>query len=247
MPWRFSRSPYRVLVSEIMLQQTGINRVRAKYSPFLRAFPSFRKLARAGVADVLAAWKGLGYNRRALALLATAHIISETHGGRLPRSLAELEALPGIGRATASAVLVYAFNMPLPFIETNVRRVYLHFFFPDESGVPDNRILPLVDLTMDRKNPREWFYALMDYGAMLASAGQNANRQSARYRKQPAFEGSKRQLRGRILEAMLSLGSGTRADIMKALGIRDGRLDECLRALVDEGFLYASRGRFFFK
>ncbi len=180
MPWRFSPSPYRVLVSEIMLQQTGISRVMAKYGAFLRAFPSLRRLAQASVADVLAAWKGLGYNRRALALLKTARIICENHRGRVPRSLDELVALPGIGQATASAVLVYAFNMPVAFIETNVRRVFLHFFFPGETQVSDARILPLVESTMDRENPREWFYALMDYGTMLAAAGENANTRSAR-------------------------------------------------------------------
>jgi A/G-specific adenine glycosylase len=247
MPWRFSRSPYKVLVSEIMLQQTGINRVMAKYGPFLRTFPTIRHLAQARVAEVLHAWKGLGYNRRALALLSIAGIVCQDHGGRLPRNLADLLMLPGIGRATASALLVYAFNMPVAFVETNVRRVYLHYFFPGETGVTDARILPLVEATMDRVNPREWFYALMDYGTMLAETGENANTRSARYRKQAAFEGSVRQMRGKVLEVMLALGSGTRLDIVKALGGPDRRLDGALQQLVKEGFLHSSRGRFSFR
>ncbi len=247
MPWRFTRSPYRVLVSELMLQQTGIARVMTKYGAFLKSFPTMQKLAQAGVAEVLAAWKGLGYNRRALALLRTAGIICREHGGRLPRTLAELEALPGIGHATAAAVLVYAFNLPIAFIETNVRRVYLHFYFPGQIAVTDSRIMPLVESTMDRGNPREWFYALMDYGAMLAAKDRDANKRSARYRKQPAFEGSVRQLRGRILEAILSLRSATKAQIARALGNADARLDAALDQLVREGFLQASRGRFSFR
>ena len=230
MPWRFSRSPYRVLVSEFMLQQTGINRVMAKYGPFLRAFPSLRSLA-----------------GRALALLSTAGIICEKHCGRVPRALPDLMALPGIGRATASAVLVYSFNMPIAFIETNVRRVYLHFFFSGEIGVSDAFMLPLVESTMDRENPREWFYALMDYGTMLAAAGENANTRSARYRKQSTFEGSVRQMRGKVIEVMLTLKSATKADIVKALGGPDDRLEAALSQLVREGFLQASRGRFSFR
>ena len=247
MPWRFSRSPYRVLVSEFMLQQTGIARVMGKYGPFLKAFPTMQTLAEARVANVLAAWKGLGYNRRALALLRTAGIICTEHGGRLPRSLAALQALPGIGHATAAAVLVYAFNMPIAFIETNVRRVYLHFYFPGATSASDADIMPLVESTIDRSNPREWFYALMDFGTMLATEDRSGNARSARYRKQPAFEGSVRQLRGRILEVMLALQSGTRAQIVKALGSADERLDAALGELVKEGFLQASRGRFSFR
>jgi A/G-specific adenine glycosylase len=247
MPWRFSRSPYKVLVSEIMLQQTGINRVMTRYGSFLRAFPTVQSLARARVAEVLAAWKGLGYNRRALALLEAARIICARHGGRVPRTFPELLALPGIGKATAAAVLVYSFNMPVAFIETNVRRVFLHFYFPHEAGVHDARILPHVESTMERDNPREWFYALMDYGTMLAAAGENVNARSAAYRKQSKFEGSVRQMRGKLLEVMLALGSATKTDIVRSLGGPDQRLEAALSQLVREGFLHASRGRFSFR
>jgi A/G-specific adenine glycosylase len=235
-----------------MLQQTGISRVTGHYLRFLRLFPSFRSLARATVAEVLAAWKGLGYNRRALALRESARLVVAGHGGRLPRTLDGLMALPGVGRATAGAVLVYAFDLPVPFVETNVRRVFLHFYFPRTRGVADDRILPLVERTMDRRHPREWFYALMDYGTMLARVGENANRRSSGYTRQAAFEGSRRQLRGRVLEVMLRLGPATAAGIRREVTRKgwdgdDPRLGAVLESLAAEGFLQKSRERFSLK
>jgi A/G-specific adenine glycosylase len=247
MPWRTNRSPYRVFVSEIMLQQTGIARVQAQYAGFLRRFPSFRALAKGRVEDVLAAWKGLGYNRRALALRQSALIISSAHGGRLPRTVESLVQLPGVGPATASAILVYAFDMPVAFIETNVRRVFLHCFFPEEDGVPDSRILPLVEETMDRLRPREWFYALMDYGAMLSKGMPNPNRRSAHYKRQSAFEGSVRQMRGMVLKALLTLKRATQSQIAEAIGTDDDRLPEALQQLVAEGFLSLRKGLYYFR
>ena len=247
MPWRQTRVPYRVLVSEVMLQQTSVERVRTKYTRFLRAFPGFRALAAASVEEVLAAWKGLGYNRRALALREAARIIWNTYHGRMPRTVGMLTDLPGIGQATASAVLAYSFNLPVPFIETNIRRVYLHFFFPAGRNVTDARLMPLVDGTLDRDNPREWFYALMDYGAMLGKSTKNPNVRSSRYRKQAAFEGSARQLRGRVLAAILEHGPATEAQIAGAIGGKDERLGKVMAQLVSEGFLLRKGRRYSFK
>jgi len=257
MPWRGSRSPYRVFVSEIMLQQTSVPMVTPRYRAFMKSFPSFKALAAASVQDVLTAWKGLGYNRRALALLQSARIVTSVHHGRLPRTVEALVRLPGVGPATAAAVIVYAFNQPVPFIETNVRRVFIHFFFPGETAVTDARIRPLVERTMDHENPREWFYALMDYGTFLASqskraarsvrgAAPDALRRSSRYRRQGAFDGSHRQLRGRILRVMLEKGRARLADLEAALG-RDERLPAALKELVAEGFLGLVGGTYSFK
>ena len=247
MPWRRTRTPYKVLVSEIMLQQTSVARVSVKYGEFLRAFPSFRALAAADTAAVIAAWKGLGYNRRALALRETARLVVSRSRGRLPRSTRELTALPGIGPATAGAVLAYCFNIPIPFIETNVRRVFIHFFFARRRKVPDACIMPLVEELLDKKNPREWYYALMDYGAMLGRGRVNPNRRSAGYKRQSAFTGSMRQLRGRVLEAMLKLESAAAAQLARSMGEKDERLGEALRQLVAEGFLRQYRRRYFFR
>jgi A/G-specific adenine glycosylase len=257
MPWREKRSPYRVFVSEIMLQQTSVSMVTPRYMAFLKAFPSFRALAGARVRDVIKAWKGLGYNRRALALLQSARIVSSVHRGRLPRNSEELVRLPGVGHATAAAIIVYAFNKPVAFIETNVRRVFLHFFFPNKSRVPDSQILPLVQKTMDRTSPREWFYALMDYGTFLAGKGEGSKprtgrraadplRRSSRYRRQAAFEGSHRQLRGRILQVMLEKKRAGLAEMKAALG-NDPRLPKALEQLVAEGFLGMRAGLYSFK
>ena len=247
MPWRNTRVPYRILVSEVMLQQTGIERVKSKYASFVRAFPGFRALAAARVEEVLAAWKGLGYNRRALALREAAQLVTEIHHGRMPRTVKTLMELPGVGHATASAVLVYSFNAPLAFIETNIRRVFIHCFFPRGRQVTDAKLMPLVERTLDRDNPREWYYALMDYGAMLGKTTMNANTRSARYRKQAAFEGSLRQLRGRILAAILERGPATEVQIARAIGSADKRLGRALARLVEEGFLLHKGRRYCFR
>jgi A/G-specific adenine glycosylase len=247
MPWRQTRSCYRILVSEFMLQQTGISRVLKMYGPFTRRFPSFPALACAGVAEVVASWKGLGYNRRALALRETAKRVVTEHNGRLPRNIEELKALPGVGPATAGALLAYCFGIAVPFIETNIRRSFIHFFFPGELNIPDARLLPLVEEALDWKNPRDWYYALMDYGTMLGQTVSNPNRRSATYKRQGAFDGSMRQLRGRILEIMLQMKSAAAPQIGAALGQEEPRLQEALRQLSGEGFLEQRGGRYYFR
>ena len=245
MPWRNNRTPYRVLVSEIMLQQTTVAMVTPRYMAFVRKFPSFRRLAAASVAEVVAAWKGLGYNRRALALRECARLVTERHAGRLPRSAEELVKLPGVGPATAAAVVVYAFDVPHAFVEANIRRVFLHFFFPRRTAVPDSVLLPLVEQSMDRRRPREWFYALMDYGTFLARGADRsaatASRRSSRYRRQAAFEGSLRQLRGKVLDVLISEREATEARVKTLLG-SDPRLEEALAQLVSEGFIRRGAG-----
>ncbi len=247
MPWRRRRTPYRILVSEVMLQQTGVGRVLPKYRQFLKAFPSLRSLAESSVQDVLGVWKGLGYNRRALALRNAAQAVLRNHGGRIPRTVGDLSLLPGIARATASAILVFSFDIPLVFMETNIRRVFIHFFFPGKRKVADSEIFPLIEKTLDRENPREWYYALMDYGAFLRGSVANPNLRSAGYTRQAPFEGSLRQLRGRVLEIMLALQGATGKEIQESLPNPDPRLGQALDRLVAEGFLEEKNGRYFFR
>ncbi len=246
MPWRANPTPYRVFVSEIMLQQTSVARVLPKYSAFLRAFPSFKRLAAASVQEVVSEWKGLGYNRRALALRESARRITAAFHGKLPRTVEGLSELPGVGRATAAAVIVYAFNEPLVFIETNIRRAFIHFFFPDREKVSDSLLAPLIEKTLDWENPREWYYALMDYGSALSKGRENPNRRSQSYRAQSRFEGSMRQLRGRILTAIMQRDRASLRDLETALG-SDERIHLALRKLEGEGFLSVSEGRYSFK
>ena len=206
MPWRLTHDPYRILVSEIMLQQTQVSRVVPFYKNFIKQFPNFRLLAKAKLVDVLCAWQGLGYNRRALSLQKLAKEILEKYKGRLPRDRKTLESLPGIGSYTAGAIRAFAFNEPEIFIETNIRRVFIHFFFPRRSGVTDMALKRCIKRTLDRKHPREWYYGLMDYGAMLgvATKYENPNRRSAHYARQSKFAGSDRELRGKVLRILLT-------------------------------------------
>ncbi|HOO91646.1 MAG TPA: hypothetical protein PLA74_12550, partial [Syntrophales bacterium] len=161
-PWRETTDPYRILVSEIMLQQTQAPRVLLKYEEFLQHFPDVSSLASAPLHDVLGAWQGLGYNRRALALKQSAQKIVAFHGGIIPRDEGSLVSLPGIGTATARAVRAFAFNEPVIFIETNIRAVFIHYFFSQEETVSDSDLRPLVEKTLDHDNPRRWYNALMD-------------------------------------------------------------------------------------
>jgi A/G-specific adenine glycosylase len=202
-----SLDPYRILVSEVMLQQTQAARVAPFYRAFVRRFPSVRSLADAPLSAALSAWSGLGYNRRALFLQRAARIIVREYGGQVPRSAAALAALPGIGAYTLGAVACFAWNEPAVLIETNIRSVFIHHFFRTSdgalrAGIADRDILPLVAATLPRANPRAWYYALMDYGASLKARGENPGRASAHYARQGRFRGSDREARGRIIRAL---------------------------------------------
>ena len=203
LPWRNIDDPYAVLVSEIMLQQTQVSRVEKHWQRFLELFPTLDALAAADVSLVLENWQGLGYNRRALALKRTAEQCSVEYGGVLPADESRLLALPGIGKATAGGVLAFAFQKPALYLETNVRTVFLHELFPDEEGVSDKTLEPLVLATCSKDDPRGWYYALLDYGAYLKSIMPNPSRRSKHYTKQSTFEGSKRQKRAELVRIVL--------------------------------------------
>jgi len=202
-PWRNTDVPYRILVSEIMLQQTQATRVVPKYRAFLKAFPSMRALANASARDVLAHWSGLGYNRRARNLHRLAKLVTETQGGKLPITHHELTTLPGIGHYTAGAIMAFAHNLPHPILETNIRTVYIHHFFKNKTDVTDNDIMKKVAATLDTTNPREWYWALMDYGAHLKETVGNVSQNSKAYTKQKPFKGSDRAIRGAIIKLLI--------------------------------------------
>ncbi|MGE5309130.1 MAG: A/G-specific adenine glycosylase [Deltaproteobacteria bacterium] len=204
MPWRSTCDPYRILVSEVMLQQTQVARVMEKYPEFIRAFPTVRALAEAPLARVLKVWQGMGYNRRALYLRKLARTVVAEHDGRIPRDRQTLLGLPGLGPATSACVCAFAFGQAFPFIETNIRSVFIHHFFRGKSGVCDTEILPLVEKTLDRSDPRNWYYALMDYGVHLKATRPNPSRRSSGYKKQSPLEGSVRQARARIVRYLLA-------------------------------------------
>lgn len=202
LPWRTNLDPYAILISELMLQQTQVNRVIPKFESFLKSFPTITSLAHAPLSTVLIAWQGLGYNRRAKYLHQVAQTIQHHHQGQVPTNLTALVSLPGIGPNTAKAIWTYAFNQPEVFIETNIRSVFIHHYFQNQQSVSDQSLMPLIQENLDLNQPRIWYWALMDYGSYLKSTLPNPNRSSRHYTKQSKFEGSNRQLRGLVLRLL---------------------------------------------
>jgi A/G-specific adenine glycosylase len=244
MPWRETSDPYSILVSEVMLQQTQVSRVAEKFTEFIAAFPDMATLHRASLQEVLAVWRGLGYNRRALALKTIAKQVVEELGGVLPPSLVDLMRLKGVGGSTAGAIMAFAFNQPVVFIETNIRTVFIHFFFPHELLVKDAKILPLIEEALDRENPRIWYWALMDYGAMLKKEGLDMNKRSAHHQTQTRFHGSLRQVRGSILKAVVQSPGLTDAELARETGFPPERIREGIEGLKSDGFIVCETGRY---
>lgn len=242
-PWRNTDDPYKILVSEFMLQQTQTERVTPKYERFVDALPDFFALAAAPLRDVLALWQGLGYNRRAVALKKTGQTVVDEYGGKLPDEVLTLKTFPGIGITTASEIAAFAFHLPVVFIETNIRRVFLHFFFRDSEGIRDKDLLPLVEKTLDRSDPRNWYYALMDFGVMLKRVVINPNRRSAHYTRQSRFEGSDRQIRGAILRLLLARKAVHESETALLLDADEARVERILGELKKEGFILSLDGK----
>lgn len=246
LPWRLDTSPYAVYVSEVMLQQTQVRRVQSKFIEFTHVLPSFEALNESSQAGALKLWQGLGYNRRALWLKRGAEVVVNDFGGELPQSKQELMSLPGIGPNTAGSIAAFAFNKPEVFIETNIRRVFLHHCFADAFGVDDKLVLPLVKRSLAGKQPREWYWALMDYGSYLASQVPNPNRRSKQYGKQSRFSGSDRQIRGEMLKLLLSGAESKQSLLAKLthLSTDSQRIEAILNQLVLEGFIERTKNNY---
>lgn len=239
MPWRRDTRPYYVLVSELMLQQTQVDRVIPKFEAFIAAFPDEKSLADASLADVLRQWQGLGYNRRAKFLHEAAKCVVER--GMFPNDEQGLVTLPGVGKNTAGAILAYAFEKPAIFIETNVRAVYIHHFFADDAQVDDKNIRTLLEQTLDREHPRDFYWALMDYGSWLKKQGVAPNR-SKHYKKQAPLQGSVREVRGRIVAALAR--SDLTESALRHYVEADDRFETALAGLTADGLVARSDGRF---
>jgi A/G-specific adenine glycosylase len=236
-PWRHVVDPYHVVVSEIMLQQTQTYRVEPKYTAFLAALPTLHHLASAELRTVLSLWQGLGYNRRGKFLHTMAQEIVQKHGGIIPDAPEVLVQLPGIGKATAGSICAFAFNKPTIFIETNIRAVYIHHFFPGQREIHDKKLLPLVAATVDHANPREWYYALMDYGVYLKKTLPNPSRASRHHVKQSKFEGSDRQIRGAIIRELTKHTVLERQALISLVSRDTARNERILEGLIAEKFL----------
>lgn len=235
LPWRKTRDPYKILVSEIMLQQTQVDRVIPYYSRFLKRFPTVQALASASLVDVLKVWSGLGYNRRAKYLHDAAKLIVEKHGGEVPTVYSELVELPGVGDYTAKAMRVFSLNQPEVFIETNIRTAFMHHFseiWTLNVHISDEEIQKMAIVAAKGLDPREWHSALMDYGAHLKRSGVRTNHRSVHYAKQSKFEGSLRQVRGALLRA-----HACGEDIKRLRNQYAEKFDQALHSLVKDGLV----------
>lgn len=219
-----------------MLQQTQVPRVVEKFPEFIKAFPDFGSLARSPLKKVLKVWQGMGYNRRAVMLQKTASIIKDNYKSILPKTIEGLSALPGIGKATASSILAFAFSMPTIFIETNIRTAFIHEFFTTVDNISDADILPLVERALYRPDPRLWYNALMDYGVMLKTRFPNPGRRSRHYTRQSRFEGSNRQVRGKVIKLLINEPMSPYR-VAKELELPKEKISVVLEQLRKEGFV----------
>lgn len=237
LPWRRPQTPYRVLVSELMLQQTQVDRVKPRFDAFMKRFPTWKALAHAPLADVYALWQGLGYNRRAKYLRDAAKMVV-AHGKELPNDEAFLRSLPGVGPYTAGAVRAFAFGESAPFVETNIRTAVIHHCFGSREEIRDTEILAVLESLRPRrgKAARDWYAALMDYGAHLKREGARLNQRSRGYAKQSKFEGSLRQVRGAILRELAG-GARSTARLTERISRKESDIDRALAGLIKDGLV----------
>lgn len=246
LPWRQTTNPYHIMVSEIMLQQTQVDRVIPKYLAFIARYPTPQALAAASLKDVLTMWQGLGYNRRAKSLWLAAQYITDTLEGVFPGTYDTLQELPGVGPYTAGAILAFAYNQPVPIIETNIRTVFLYHFFPTQTEVTEEELLAHINATLDTTAPRRWYAALMDYGTYLKREQGNQNTRAKNYRPQSTFRGSNREVRGAIIRYLATAPEPvTLGNMQSALSqFASPKLEEQLTALVHEGLVVKVKRRY---
>ncbi|HEY6677441.1 MAG TPA: A/G-specific adenine glycosylase [Actinomycetota bacterium] len=254
-PWRTTRDPYRILVSEVMLQQTQASRVAPAYGSFLARFPTVHSLAGARLRDVVTAWQGLGYNRRAVALWEAARTVVRDHEGRVPHHPVEMERLAGVGPYTAAAVSSVAFGQAVAAVDTNTRRIVARFFLGEEpEGVSPREIHELADAWLDRRDPGAWNQAVMDLGrercrprprcgacplrALCRFAAEGRQTASAG-RRQTAFEGSLRQVRGAVVRTLIDREGASLATLSRESGVPLERVGQAVSALAADGLVVA--------
>lgn len=216
LPWRETQDPYHILVSEVMLQQTQVERVIPYFTRWVETFPTVEHLSRAPLSRVLQLWSGLGYNRRAAFLHRAAQAVVNEWGGVMPVAYDGLRTLPGVGEYTAKAVRVFAHNQPETLIETNVRTVVIYHCFSTKKNISEDLIRRVAHLLAEGQDPREWHSALMDYGTYLKGVVGNVSRNARSYTKQKPLKGSVREVRGLILK-QLRHGSSTRTRLFNVL------------------------------
>jgi A/G-specific adenine glycosylase len=232
--WRENITPYHVFISEVMLQQTQVGRVEQKFNTFIKTFPTIQLLATASLHEVLAAWSGLGYNRRGRFLWQAAQTILYEYQGNVPQEPDRLVLLPGIGKNTAGSIVAFAYNKPTIFLETNIRAVLIHYFFAHRDKVDDKELLPLLAELVDQKRPRDFYYAMMDLGVWIKKNYKNPTQKSRSYTKQSPFEGSVRQVRGAILRTILAKKNISQQELFKTLTYEQELFDQAITELTKE-------------
>jgi A/G-specific adenine glycosylase len=254
-PWRGSRDPYPILVSEVMLQQTQAARVAPAFERFLSAFPTVEALAAASRAEVIRTWEGLGYNRRAVALSEAARAIVRDHDGSVPSDPVLLGSLSGVGPYTAAAVASLAFGRPVAAVDTNVRRIVsrVHLGIDPDAASPA-RVRELAEDWTDRRDPGTWNQALMDLGRQVCRPRPRCSAcplaDGCRYlasgvsprasgRRQGPFEGSSRQVRGAVVRFLCDRSSATLGSVVSASGFSSERVLGAIRTLHRDGLITA--------
>lgn len=228
LPWRKTHDPYKILVSEIMLQQTQVARVILKYQEFISTYPHVLSLSQAPVSDIIRLWKGLGYNRRALYLKKTADIVSNLYGGVFPKDEQLLTKLPGLGRYTARAILVFAYKQQVGMVDTNIRQIITHFFFKDASQ-KEKVIQEFADALVPKGKSWQWHQALMDYGALELP---KIRRPKVQKKKTISFRDSNRFYRGRIIDALRD-HEWDAGELVKHISYRYGKSDTMVENIVE--------------
>lgn len=242
LPWRQTRDPYCVMVSEVMLQQTQIVRVLEKYDQWMKRFPTVQDLAQSSLREVLEVWQGLGYNRRGKFLHEAAKQIVSEYSSAISSDPDELMKLPGVGHYTSHAVACFASENCSPFLDTNIRRVYIYFFFIDQTEIDDKDVLEKIRECEPAQNKRGWYLALMDYGReVLGKKKRNANSKSKHYSKQSKFEGSRRQARAAVVRELVKSSSPrTKDELLET--IREEISDEYSSPVEFEKIILALHG-----
>ncbi|MFZ2025313.1 MAG: hypothetical protein WAV51_03460 [Microgenomates group bacterium] len=239
LPWRKTHDPYKILVSEIMLQQTQVSRGLPKYIEFTNRFPTVESLAHASTGEILRMWKGMGYNRRALYLQNTAKKVVLEYNGKFPNTEQQLTAFPGLGTYTARAIMVFAFKIDIAMVDTNIRQIITHFFF-DDIPQTEKVIQKFADQLVPKGKSWEWHQALMDYGALALER----NRKRIVKKKSKPFKETNRYFRGRLLDLVYETQwkeADLTSEMVKKFGKDEEFIEQIIKGMSKDGLIVRSK------
>lgn len=232
-PWRMTTDRYAIMVSEVMLQQTQADRVARRFPLWLERFPDVQALASASLREVLDAWSGLGYNSRGQRLHRAASMIVEQHGGEVPGDPAQLIGLPGIGAYTSRSIPVFADNLDLAAVDTNIRRVLIHELNLPESITP-KALMEVAEEVLPKGRSCDWHNALMDYGAMELTSKKTG---IAPLTRQSTFKGSRRWYRSALLRELLATGELSRESVEERYAECPHGIGSIVDSMVEEAMI----------